>query len=611
MTLRLLCLLLLSAVSCGAWAEASVADPDPRWLALMHYTSAGWPATAHSHAVSPLFFASERGREDPNAELAANLAAFESELADGLNDQDWRVCRFPARFRYLAQRFPTRLDEAALEGCKDYQAYRRFAAVTGITFIYIEPRGFSARSGFAHVALRLDRGPLDDDRRLLDLTAHNYAPAGGIADLWPTASVYSLESYTKTYLNYIGDAGRSIFEYALDFSPEQVQAIADHIYELQDLTLGYNYLSENCTAELLRTLQVSGHPSLQSLFAMQTRNVPSALVRALHSRGLIRAQRFRSSDPAGTIPEREAQLTSSQQGLAMAIAVDVSEASQLEDYSETQQAAVLDLAIDYYRYRETRANRMIGRVMPPKYGYLLELRRRLPPGEPLEIRPEFFPEQLHNPSRLSLSARATSTGSRYSLEYGGAGHSITDHGRGQPLSTANDLIGFALGIDEQRRLQLDSVLLLRSYFLPTPIAGTWDWGRYRYFGADRNASDGLTAVAEYQFGRALQLDVGERALVFALAGGSARAGGSLDDAYQLAAAFDVGLRIIASDTLQINFALAYRDGVLGDSGAYSHAALSATQTLGSDFALRLEARRADTADAAPENTLQLSITRYF
>ncbi len=76
------------------WIDQLAADPF--WLKLLHYHDPHFlPGAARSEILTPEFFLSPQGAQDPKAELAATIAAFRAPAA-GNPDQDAR-CRFPAR----------------------------------------------------------------------------------------------------------------------------------------------------------------------------------------------------------------------------------------------------------------------------------------------------------------------------------------------------------------------------------------------------------------------------------------------------------------------------------------------------------------------------------
>jgi hypothetical protein len=90
--MRFLIILLLWSISLAAGAADAARlrqlARDPQWLNLGHYKKKWF--IEESQQDAPKFFLSPQGKRSPEAELAATVAAFES--------QDKSVlCRFPAR----------------------------------------------------------------------------------------------------------------------------------------------------------------------------------------------------------------------------------------------------------------------------------------------------------------------------------------------------------------------------------------------------------------------------------------------------------------------------------------------------------------------------------
>lgn len=611
----------LAALCLGSpvWASgaAESLSRDPAWLALLHFPGQVGESPGRSLVRTPEFFLSDSGSVDPAAEMRASLRLFEQELEDGLDDRDWRVCRFPARFRFLARRFPERLAESALQDCPDYQGYRGFVRPVGVSLIFVSPAKFSMRSAFGHLLLRFDRGPFDSDERLLDPAVHYFVPADEPAAPEQAAfdwrSRYQLESYAEVYIRYAGYRNRDLWEYELNLSPDQIDAIVDKAYELPQLRFKYSYVVENCVTELLRLLRVSGHPDLTRPFAYTERITPLALVQALDERGLVRRRHHRPPDPSGIIPAREAALSAPLRRTAFEIARDDSGIAEFNSLSREQQAAVLDLAIDYRRLRLKDAGRWDPGMIPPELAVLLDHRRKLPPTPTPDPSPPFDPLQSHAMSRVELAGLAVRGGANgMSLGYRGAGHGLEDPAAGRPTQYTGGLIEIRVDLDPEDDLRLDSLSFLSSRDLPTPLAGIWQWAEHSSLAIDRLAQDSLSLSGEWQYGRAVQLPLAGRAIGFGLGGASLRAGEDLDQHFQVAAAADLGMLWASSVRWTHLVEASWRQGIAGDTRDYWRLSASTTLRITRNLALRAELRRGATMDtAAPEDGARISLYRYF
>lgn len=118
---------MITLLYCGSASADATADfaYSPQWLALVHYQKG---ITGYKGTIgSANFYLSHEGRTDPQKELNATVALFNS-------DDDKTKCMFPARYLRLKQ---NGLINADFPICEEYEQFKkRFTSFRCYIIIY-------------------------------------------------------------------------------------------------------------------------------------------------------------------------------------------------------------------------------------------------------------------------------------------------------------------------------------------------------------------------------------------------------------------------------------------------------------------------------------------
>ena len=403
---------LLCVLLCWAAVSVAVTPPRPdvsmdalaasdRWQALLHINPGATLRDRHrSYVDDDNFFLSETGKEDPLAELLATHEALQSPGAQAR-------CRFPARYRFLAQSLGWE-QAGAFDHCAQYREWR--AAVTASRAVLVFPAAYlnSPSSMFGHMLLRLDQR---EDSAVWLSWAVNFGAVStaqdnsffyiyrGLAGGYPGR--FALVPYVQKIQEYSHMENRDMWEYTLDLDQQELDWLIEHLWELKDINCDYYFFDENCSFRLLELVEVA-RPGSQLLTELRFAEVPVNTVRALDDRGIIRERHYRPSKAVELNNLRE-QLNGNQQALARRLADDpsllTSDAFLAESASD--RAIMASVAYRYLRLKYRKEERTDA-VAKDSFALLTAMNQLPPVAVPETLDPE-PPEKGHGTQMLAIS----------------------------------------------------------------------------------------------------------------------------------------------------------------------------------------------------------------
>ena len=245
--------------------EKKLADA-PQWQRLMHFHNRR--GSKESTIDSDAFFLSPEGKTNPDKELQADLRAFfmpvdKVKKIEGKEDSyNHPQCLFPARYAWLNRQlgFDPRLMPPVQ--CKDYQDFKSAVDARRAALIFTSAYMGNPASFFGHTLLRLD------GKGETPLLSHalNYGAItgsdGGLSFMFKGVfggynGIFSVYPYYDTVNLYNNMENRDIWEYRLNLTPEQIDRLVAHIWELGHNSANYYFFSENCSYMLLETLNAA------------------------------------------------------------------------------------------------------------------------------------------------------------------------------------------------------------------------------------------------------------------------------------------------------------------------------------------------------------------
>ncbi len=383
----------------------------PEWLNLLHYKPYPYWPGMRSLADDPAFFNAPGGKTDAAAELEATLASFFSTVEETDKAQNPQ-CRFVGRYHWLKEQLhfdPVRLRE---QPCKRFNQWRAALDPYQITLVFPAAYLNNPASMYGHTLLRIDGNGQDEQTRLLAYSISYAAGTNETSGLvfavrglfggYP--GLFAITPYYIKVREYSDIENRDVWEYQLTLTPEEIDRLLMHVWEVGQIRFDYYFFDENCAYHLLSLLEVA-RPGLELTDRFRWWAIPSDTVRAVAEQpGLVKRVVYRPAT-ATIIRRRLADMDDRQSGLSRDLAERKisSTGDRLHGLRVAEQARILELAYDYATYRSASGR---DTTTTAQMHELLLARSRLevPPQRPEVPVPVVRPDQGHKTSRLALGA---------------------------------------------------------------------------------------------------------------------------------------------------------------------------------------------------------------
>jgi hypothetical protein len=466
-----------------ARAEALDLSREPAWLRLGHWERRAPGHGFRSQVDGREFFLAPGGRSDPAAELSATLAGL-FDAGPRAEELDDAQCRFPARLAWLAGRLGLGPGQLPRRPCPKQEDFLRRVRARGVTLVFSSYYLNNPSSAFGHTLLRLDQAQEEGGAGRHELLDYGVDYAATVdtrnAVLYAVKGLFGgFRGAFKAYAYYYkvreyGDAeSRDLWEYALDLSPEEVERLAAHVWELGGASLRYWYLDRNCSYEVLAALEAAA-PRLELRRHVAGPVVlPSDTVKALfRNPGLVREVHYRPSIRT-QFRARARLLPPEDDPRVERLAADPA-APIPADLPPERRAGMLDAALDLFDMRHGKAVIMGTDAAAARLRQDLLLRRAAVgvPSPPLElpVPEELRPDRGHGSARVGLGGGAVrGAGPAALLDLRLALHDLLDPPRGYPPTMQIEFLPVRLRyLPEAGRLELDDASLVRIVSL-TPV----------------------------------------------------------------------------------------------------------------------------------------------
>ncbi|MCG6936840.1 MAG: DUF4105 domain-containing protein [Gammaproteobacteria bacterium] len=472
------------------------------WLNLLHYKDGN--GNYKSRVVDDAFFNASDGKTSPESELIHTLDAFYKTSTKG--DQHAQ-CRFIARFNWLKDKLainPASLPEVT---CADYEEWRKTNQAGSVSLIFPAYHLNSPSSMFGHTLLRLD--PPENHTEWLSLAVNFGANVDnndnsiiyafrGLAGGYP--GTFVAQPYYKKIQEYDRIEHRDIWEYKLNLTPEEIELMVTHLWELKDIKFDYYYFDENCSYRLLELLEVA-RPGVDLTDEFIVSAIPVDTVRAVENAHMIESFAYRPAQATEIHFELE-QIPDQHRDLVKQLSEDIktSESEAFARLPDIQQKRITDLAYKYLRYQNTAKSR--DPVIARRSYQLLQKLSSYPAD--LDVKPSIPvpapPEKGHNSKRLTTGA-----GKRLGSKYAELGLKMSFH------DLEDNKTGFLRGASinignlQIRAVENESVMLYRldliDIFSLTPRTAFFDPLSWRiYTGFERQLTKGVDQLGYHVTG---------------------------------------------------------------------------------------------------------------
>ena len=404
-------------------AETRHLAADPYWLTLMHAS----PGT-QSRVDDPDFFLIPRGKHDLAAELRADLAAFFAPAPADITTA--AASKFPARLEWICEKLGIDRARLPVSGSADFEATMQAFGPRSVALVFPSAYMNSPASMFGHTLLMIR----SRYQSALLSQAVNYAAVTrehnglifafkGIFGLYP--GYYSMAPYYQKVQEYNDLDQRDIWEYDLDFTPQEVRRLLLHVWEMRGIWSDYYFFDENCSYNLLFLLDAA-RPGLDLHDGTASWVIPLDTVKLVEKTGLVTKRTWRPSRLT-RVRDRAEHLDSAARDEAFALgqgSATAADAGAAVPDSATR-AEVFDLAADYLqslRSRRTLSQTQYQQRLLP----ILAARSKLDVPAAADPPAPAPPDAGHGSGRLGLAYGVRGRDGFGELSLRGAYHDLMD-----------------------------------------------------------------------------------------------------------------------------------------------------------------------------------------
>ncbi|HEY2920314.1 MAG TPA: DUF4105 domain-containing protein [Candidatus Binatia bacterium] len=573
------------------------------WHLLLHYrqTIGGG---VKSEADEAGFFLAPNGNIDPKAELEATIAQFFSTELVGRSRQPAR-CAFIARYHWLKTALA--IDETRLppQSCERFESWLKELNPASITLIFPSAYMNNPSSMFGHLLLRVDQKGQTENTRLLAYTV-NYS-ADVTTDNGFVFAVLGIaggfKGYFSTHPYYIkareyGDfENRDIWEYRLNFAPDQIERLLMHTWEMGNASFDYFFFKENCAYQILSLLDVAD-PEIHLTDRFWFYTFPSDGVRMIAEKpGLVKEIIFRPSRATQIRRGREALSGDEQMWLARIVSdPSLAQSEAFTAKPPQRQALVLDVASDYLLYKiATEGDRT---TYQERNKAVLIARSKLKVS-PVPVRVSPFtgpPDQGHNVMRAGLGVGWRDGEIFNELNFRLAFHDLLDPEYGYTPDAQIEALGVTLrryARSDHTRLERFTLVNIVSLSPINALFQTPSW----------KIGTGLETIEHHRcrFCRIGNLNGGigvaaesswlKREIYFGFAELTAEFGRVLHSDYRIAGGATVGTLVDITERWRMGFSATYLNFPVGDKSAEWRFSAQQRYTLHKNVAVRFEFNR--------------------
>lgn len=445
----------VTALEVKTHARAQRLWEDPQWPRLLHYHTAVWSRRFEGQPDDPKFFLAPDGKQNAQSELEATI--------DGVFNPSLRVrCQFPARWRFLAKHLGLSEKDIPAQTCNEFNEWYKKTSPQSATLVFSSYFLNSPSSTFGHSLIRLNKSPHSASGQRFELLDYgiNFAASNTTSNPIVYAfngfvgffkGMFSAIPYYYKVREYSDFETRDLWEYDLNLTPEEVQTLAEHFWELGSTYFDYFYLTENCSFHMLTALEAAA-PRLNLVDKIPFWIIPADTIKAVtRTPDLVKKINFRPSLWT-QFQARLDRLNTQEEHLALD---HILESRQLNDLPETKlddasKSRVIDAAMDYIDFKYGRELVAEDREILDWKQRFLVARSRLPAAAPLNIpTPEISaPHSSHDSLRVGLHYFGTNKNSFWEPAVRFALHDLADPTQGYPPTAKIEFLHFRFRYNE-------------------------------------------------------------------------------------------------------------------------------------------------------------------
>ena len=628
-----LCLLAPCGASAATYLDELVARSRElrlaertEWHRLMHYVPNLVAPGVHSLADASRFFVAPDGKTNPQSELEATLAAFFSDTQETPEVQNPQ-CTFIARYHWLDRELA--FDEARMrkQACARFHEWHKALNPQGVTLVFPSAYLNNPASMYGHTLLRIDAKDQDETTRLLAYSINytvNSDGRGGFAFtvkalIGSYPGTFSSIPYYLKVREYSDLENRDIWEYELNLTPEEIDRLLMHAWELGPIHFDYYFFDENCAYHLLGLLEAA-RPDLKLTESFRWWALPSDTVReVVKQKGLVKRTLFRPSN-ATVIRHRLELMSPEERALVGTFARGLASETALAftTLSPPQQARALEVSYDYLSYLRASGKSPVADPAGLSRS-ILSARSRIAAStdDPPAPAPQVRPDQGHGTSRIAVGGGRRDGANFVELRARPTYHDLMDPDAGYVRGAQIEYLDLAVRdysgavgarVEEITPVRLISISPRNEFFEALSWKLDVSWVRRRL----ADGSEPLVFGVHGGPGMAWTLPDTQRSktMVYALLEATLQLDTRLENNYALGAGPGIGALIDLSARWR---AEPYARGqwfFAGDTDSPWAAGLRLRYTLEREWALRLDLSR-ERQEKQAWSTVLLSLHHYF
>ncbi len=569
------------------------------WRLLLHYRQ-DFLGGYTSEVDDPGFFHSKEGKTDPKAELQATLAQFFSQELVGRSKQVAQ-CAFIARFQWLRDHL--HFDETRLpfQKCERFENWFKELNPDSITMIFPSAFMDNPASMFGHSFLRIDQQGQTEHTRILAYTinfAAEVPPDVGVEFVFKGIfggyqGFFSTIPYYVKVQEYRDIENRDIWEYRLNFSPEQIHRLLMHTWEMGNAYFDYFFFKENCAYHILSLLEVAD-PQFHLTDQFHFWTIPADTIRLLIQReGFVQRISYR---PAGStnLKRKRASLQASERSWLHQLIQDpflASDAAFLQ-LPQARQTFLLDLASDYLRYKGRTDQNMADVYKTKNQSVLLSRSQIKVPSAPFSVSPfTLSPEQGHETARMGVGIGWRNDELFEHIGIRAVYHDLLDPDPGYTLDSQIELGSLALRHYHRRNQFRIEQFTLANVMSLAPIDSWFRWPSWKVtieMNTVKTPSCDLCSNGHFNVGAggALETHFFQREVFFLFGEADANVSGAFDENHRVGGGVSAGVMANVTDNWKWLASGGYLGYLFGDRSDDVKIAVGQRWTFAKNFAFR-------------------------
>ncbi|QOY52023.1 DUF4105 domain-containing protein [Candidatus Sulfurimonas baltica] len=256
-------------------AHAQPLAESPEWHSLLHIRDDN-----KSDINDPKFFLSNPFSPENEFNIAI------SELRSDKKDE--MLCRFPARYRYLNKKLDLNI---TFDHCTNLNEFLKDSRGESVSMSFASSYLGSPISYFGHTFITIHKTNNRFFSQTLSFAAEIPQEVGFI-DLLSKGirggfnGKFVAEPYFKLHEGYNIVEQRSLSEYRLNLTQDEIENMLWHAYELYDANINYKFFTENCAYEMLWFLEVA-RPGLKLRENFPYAVIPYETINEIKKAGLV------------------------------------------------------------------------------------------------------------------------------------------------------------------------------------------------------------------------------------------------------------------------------------------------------------------------------------